>query len=74
VKDRFNAGNLTYTLDGEQVNSIFYNNGNVCKYTAQILKNAGEGTSSAEFEKLFEAWLAANRPGSNDIDAQGFGK
>ena len=74
VKDRFNAGNLTYASDGEQVNSIFYNNGNVCKSTAQILKNAGDGTSSAEFEKLFEAWLAANRPGSGDIDAQGFGK
>ncbi len=74
VKDRFNAGNLTYPLDGEQVNSIFYNNGNVCKYTSEILKNAGEKKSSAEFDKLFEAWLAANRPGSNDIDAQGFGK
>ncbi len=74
VKDRFNAGNLTYNLDGEQVNSIFYNNGNVCKYTAQILKSAGDSASSAEFRKLFEAWLAANRPGSDDIDAQGFGK
>ncbi len=74
VKDRFNAGNLTYNLDGEQVNSIFYNNGNVCKYTAQILKNAGDSASSAEFRKLFEAWLAANRPGADDIDAQGFGK
>ena len=67
VKDRFNAGNLTYTLDGEEVSSIFYNNGNVCKYNANILKIAA-------FEKLFEAWLAANRPGSDDIDAQGFGK
>ncbi len=74
VKDRFNAGNLTYMLDGEQVNSIFYNNGNVCKYTAEILKKSGEEKSSAEFEKLLEAWLAANRPGSSDIDAQGFGK
>ncbi len=74
VKDRFNAGNLTYALDGEQVSSIFYNNGNVCKYTAEILKNAGEEKSSTEFGKLFEAWLAANRPGSDDIDAQGFGK
>ncbi len=74
VKDRFNAGNLTYIAAGEQLNSIFYNNGNVCKYTAQILKNSGDKSSSAEFEKLFEAWLAANRPGSADIDAQGFGK
>ena len=74
VKDRFNAGNLTYTLNGEEVNCIFYNNGNLCKYTAQILKNAGEKESAAEFEKLFDAWLAANRPGSDDIDAQGFGK
>jgi len=74
VKDRFNAGNLTYTIDGEQVSSIFYNNGNVCKYTAEILKKTGEEKTSAELEKLFEAWLAANRPDSSDIDAQGFGK
>ncbi len=74
VKDRFNAGNLTYIQNGEEVNSIFYNNGGVCKHTAQILKNAGDKSTSAEFERLFEAWLAANRPGSDDIDAQGFGK
>jgi hypothetical protein len=41
---------------------------------AEILKKSGEEKSSAEFEKLLEAWLAANRPGSSDIDAQGFGK
>ena len=74
VKDRFNAGNLTYTFNGEQINSIFYNNGNVCKYTAEILKKTGEEKTFAELEKIFLAWLAANRPGSNDIDAQGFGK
>ncbi len=71
VKDRFNAGTLTY---GENNTTVFYNNGSVCKYTAQILEDAGDKAVSAEFERLFGAWLAANRPGSTDIDAQGFGK
>lgn len=71
VKDRFNAGNLTY---GDGVPTVFYNNGSVCKYTAEILASAGDKSSSADFERLFSAWLAANRPGSDDIDAQGFGK
>ena len=53
---------------------IFYNNGNVCKYTAEILKISGETATAEEFETLLSAWLAANRPGSNDIDSQGFGK
>ena len=64
VKDRFNAGNLTY---GDGQLTMFYNNGSVCKYAAEILK-------SVELEQLFTAWLAANRPGASDIDAQGFGK
>lgn len=74
VKDRFNAGNLTYEKNGERYNTVFYNNGSVCKYAAKILKDSGDGDISADLEKLFEAWLAANRPGSDDIDAQGFGK
>ena len=64
VKDRFNAGNLTY---GDGQLTMFYNNGGVCKYAAEILK-------SVELEQLFTAWIAANRPGASDIDAQGFGK
>jgi hypothetical protein len=74
VKDRFNAGNLTYEQSGEEVNSIFFNNGNFCKTVAEIMEKSGDDESSTEFEKLFSAWLAANRPGSADIDAQGFGK
>jgi hypothetical protein len=74
VKDRFNAGNLTYEQSGEEVSSIFFNNGNFCKAVAEIMKKSGDDESSTEFEKLFSAWLAANRPGSADIDAQGFGK
>ena len=64
VKDRFNAGTLTY---GDGQITTFYNNGSVCKQAAEILK-------SAELERLFNAWLAANRPGAVDIDEQGFGK
>ena len=64
VKERFNAGNLTY---GDGQITTFSNNGSVCKQAAEILK-------SAELERLFNAWLAANRPGAVDIDEQGFGK
>lgn len=74
VKDRFNAGNLTYEENGEDVTTAFYNSGSVCKYAARIFKDAGDKKTAEELDRLFDAWLAANRPGSDDVDAQGFGK
>ena len=74
VKDRFNAGNLTYT-DGDTVYStVFYNTGNTYKYASEILKKEGYTSASSEFEAFYKAWLSANRPGAEDIDAQGFAK
>ena len=73
VKDRFASGNLTYTEGEETFNCVYYNTGNLYKYVAQILKN-GNAEVSAQFEKLFKDWLAANRGGALDIDAQGFAK
>lgn len=74
VKDRFKAGNLTFTKDGVTLPCIFYNTGNTYKFASQILKDIGNSTTAGEFEAFYKAWLSANRPGSEDIDAQGFGK
>ncbi len=74
VKDRYAAGTLTYSKDGADVPAVYYNIGNTYKYAAQILKQAGDTSAAAEFENLFKAWLAANRSGASDIDAQGFAK
>ena len=37
VKDRYNAGNLTYAENGEDRPSIFYNTGNTFKFASEIL-------------------------------------
>lgn len=74
VKDRFNAGNLTFTKGGFTFPCIFYNTGNTYKFASHILKTAGDNKAADEFEAFYKAWLSANRPGAEDIDAQGFGK
>lgn len=74
VKDRFNAGELTYTEDGSTLPTIYYNTGNTYKYAAQIFESSGDRAKADEYRQLFRAWLAANRPGADDIDAQGLGK
>ena len=71
VKDRYAAGNLTYTEGEETFGCAYYNTGNLYKYVSQILKDSA---TSAEFEALYKAWLTANRNGAADIDAQGFAK
>lgn len=74
VKDRFNAGNLTYSDGENELPTIFYNTGNTYKYAAQILSRSGNTTAASEFDSLYRAWLSANRSGASDIDAQGFAK
>ncbi len=74
VKDRFNAGNLTYTDGVSTQNCIFFNTGNTFKFAAQVLKKAGDTAASSAYDALYRAWLSANRPGAEDIDAQGFVK
>ncbi len=74
VKDRYNAGNLTYTDSGEVKDCIFFNIGNTCKYAAEILKKAGDNTAASEYGSIYRAWLSANRPGASDINDQGFGE
>ena len=71
VKDRYAAGNLTYTEGEETFGCAYYNTGNLYKYVSQILKDSA---ASAEFEALYKAWLTANRNGAADIDTQGFAK
>lgn len=74
VKDRFNAGNLTYSDGENELPTVFYNTGNTYKYAAQILSRSGNTTAASEFDSLYRAWLSANRSGASDIDAQGFAK
>ncbi len=72
VKDRYNAGNLTYAEDGNDMPCIFYNTGNTFRFVSEILSAKGEKNAADEFEKLYRAWLSANRPGADGIDLQGF--
>ena len=71
VKDRYAAGNLTYSENGEELPCVFYNTGNVYKFAAEMLKNKA---TADQFKALYESWLAANREGASDIDLQGFKK
>jgi hypothetical protein len=71
VKDRFTAGNLTYSENGEELPCVFYNTGNVYKHAAEKL---ADKASAEFFGGLYASWLTANRPGASDIDLQGFAK
>ncbi len=74
VKDRYTAGNLTYSENGAELPCIFYNTGNTYKYASVILEKAGEKSAAAEFDRLYRVWLSENRRGAEDIDLQGFAK
>lgn len=71
VKDRYTAGNLTYTENGEELPCVFYNTGNVFKFASEKI---ADKTSADFFKSLYSSWLAASRPGASDIDLQGFSK
>lgn len=72
VKDRFEAGNLTYVnKDGETVDAIFLNQGVVLKLTAQIYSDMGNTLLADAYTQAFSAWLTATHPGATDIDMQG---
>ena len=74
VKERYEAGDLVYTNKaGETVTTEFYNVGNVYKALIAIYTQKGDTANAEKYQKLFSDWLAANRAGSTDIDAQGFG-
>jgi len=74
VKDRYNAGNLTFVKDGEEQTAVFYNTGNTYKYASEILEKAGDKSAASDFAELYKAWLSANRSGAAEIDPQGFAK
>jgi len=74
VKDRFNAGNLVFTANGEEHLTIFYNIGNIYKYVSELLTASGNTSAGDSFEELYSAWLSANRSGASSIDDQGFAK
>ncbi len=72
VKDRFAAGNLTYTDEnGEDVNATYLNRGVVLKLTAALYEAMGQTEFAADYTAAFSAWLAETYPGATDIDMQG---
>lgn len=72
VKERFLAGNLTFTDGDTDKHCVFYNTGNVYKYASKILKSVGDVASASAFDSLYEAWLTSARGGAKGTDDQGF--
>lgn len=73
VKERFEAGNLTYTdADGNEKNATFYNTGNVFKAAAKYLESVGKTQDSLNYKAAFNSWLSKNHSGATDIDDWGF--
>lgn len=73
VKERYEAGNLTYTdASGETKNAVYYNIGNVYKAVSKILTNAGDTEGAKAIDALFASWLSATHAGATDINDQGF--
>ncbi len=75
VKERYEAGNLTYHDGGEEKTTVFYNNGNACKAVAKVFEAAGDSERAADYNEMFEAWLdATHGADATGIDEQGFKK
>ena len=73
VKERFEAGNLTYTdKDGNAVNAVYYNTGNVFKALAKYYESVGDTQNSLNYTAAFNSWLSKNHSGASDIDDWGF--
>jgi hypothetical protein len=73
VKERFEAGNLTYTdKDGNAVNAVYYNTGNVFKALAKYYESVGDTQNSLNYKAAFNSWLSKNHNGASDIDDWGF--
>ncbi len=70
VRERYNAGNLTYTDGEEEKLCKYYNTGNVYKYVSEILKGKNDEMSS-KFGALYTDWTTAVHSGS-EINDQGF--
>lgn len=71
VKDRFAAGNLTYSDGNQEVETAYLNRGVVLKLTAALYQSLGQTEFATEYTNMFNAWLAENHPGATDIDPQG---
>lgn len=73
VKERFEAGNLTYIdADGNEKNATFYNTGNVFKALAEYYESVADTQNSLNYNAAFNAWLSKNHSGASDIDDWGF--
>ncbi len=73
VKERYEAGNLTYTDgNGEEKNAVYYNIGNVYKAAKEICDAAGDEALADTYGDLFADWIGNTHTGADDIDAQGF--
>ena len=73
VKERYEAGNLTYTdSEGNEKISEFINIGRVYKILSELAGESGLTELSEAYHQAFEAWLEATYEGAVDIDGQGF--
>lgn len=73
VKERYEAGNLTFTdKDGNEQNAVYYNTGNVLKALAEYYSANGHEQDAQNYQAAFNSWLSKNHSGAKDIDAWGF--
>ena len=73
VKERFEAGNLTYIdNDGNAHNAVYYNTGNLFKTLSEYFESVGNTQASLNYKAAFNSWLSKNHSGAKDIDAWGF--
>ena len=73
VKERYEAGNLTYTdSEGNEKITEFINIGRVYKILSELAGESGLTELSEAYRQAFEAWLEATYEGAVDIDGQGF--
>lgn len=74
VAERFEAGNLKYTLPGTDVEkkTAYYNTGNMLRAIAAIYAEDGNEAGAAQYRALFNTWLASLGMADGVLDEQGF--
>ena len=73
VSGRYNSGKMKYTgEDGNRVDTVFYNTGNVLKACSRAAADRGEKALAEFYDSLFINWLEKKYPQAKDIDNQGF--
>ncbi len=73
VKERYEAGNLTYNDNGTERDAAYYNTGNVLKTVSAIAERGGDSALSERYDSLFASWLkSVHGDSATDINEQGF--